>query len=83
MSSPALRLHKVSVAALAFLFALCVSAQTVSDGNQTGFPEFGTFHGSDLDVVALINGNLHIAVPIASFPQRHGQFTCAPSTRIT
>ncbi|HEY6248829.1 MAG TPA: hypothetical protein VI685_02650, partial [Candidatus Angelobacter sp.] len=54
--------------------SICVCGQTVSDGNQTGFPVFGTFHGSDLDTVLLSGGNLHIEIPIASFPQRHGQF---------
>jgi hypothetical protein len=66
-----------SVVVLAIVCTLAATAQNinVNDGNNTGFPVFGTFHGGNFDAVSLNNGNLHIAIPIASFPQRHGQFS--------
>src|SRR6266567_7140718 len=56
---------------------LCYSAAAqitpVSDGNQVGVPPFGTFSGSNFDVVSFQNGNLHISIPIQSVPQRNGK----------
>jgi hypothetical protein len=44
---------------------------TLYDGNQN-LPMFGGFSGSDLDTVALQNGNLHLHIPIGSWKQRGG-----------
>ncbi len=48
------------------------SAQLVYDGNNN-IPPFGSFAGSDFDLVSLQTGNLHIHIPIGSWPQRGGQ----------
>src|SRR6266581_1626365 len=62
-----------------FLFALLfllesiiplrTSAQQLYDGN-TNLPPFGSYHGSDFDIVSVQNGNLHIKIPIITVPQR-------------
>src|SRR5215470_742732 len=70
-----MKLSRVVLHFAIFLLSVRVACgQAVSDWNQNGYPVFGTFHGSDLDMVSLSNGNLHIEIPIASFPQRHGEF---------
>lgn len=48
-------------------------AQVITPGTQTGLPAFGTFHGSDIDVVSLQNQSLHAEIPIVSIPQRGGR----------
>jgi hypothetical protein len=55
---------------LVFAVTACSWAQSVHDGNQTGLPPFGVFHGSNFDLVSLQNGNLHIEIPIVSVGQR-------------
>lgn len=45
------------------------SAQQLYDGNQN-LPPFGSFTGSDFDIISLQNGNLHFKIPILSVPQR-------------
>lgn len=40
------------------------SALTVMNQTNTGFPENGVFHGSDLDSIRVDNGNLHVHIPI-------------------
>src|SRR5712691_3834193 len=78
-----LRVHKLLLGrlGLASLFALVLladpplRAQAVNDGNTTGLPPFGSFHGSDFDLVALQNGNLHIDIPFARVPRRGSSFT--------
>src|SRR5258708_15171980 len=67
-----LRACSVSSFALLLLAGVPLHAQAVNDGNTTGFPPFGSFHGSDFDLVSLQNGNLHIEIPVASTPQRAG-----------
>ena len=69
------RLLSILLASVSAFGQTVSNGQTLSDGNQTGFPVFGTFHGSDLDLVSLSAGNVHIEIPISSFPQRKGQFT--------
>jgi hypothetical protein len=53
------------VASLLMLFSIPLNllAQELYDGNQN-LPPFGSFSGSDFDVVALQNGNLHIKIPL-------------------
>jgi len=50
-------------------------AQQVYEGSQQGLPPFGSFHGSDFDNVSLLNGNLHIQIPVLSVRQRGQTFT--------
>ncbi len=45
------------------------SAQQLYDGNQN-LPPFGSFHGSDFDIVSLQNGSLHLRIPVLTVPQR-------------
>src|SRR5262245_40171941 len=65
-------ISQIFFAALISPFVL--PAQVVTDGNQTGFPPFGSFHGSDLELVALNNGNLHIEIPMSKLPMRGGTY---------
>jgi RHS repeat-associated protein len=44
----------------------------LGDG-QNNLPAFGSFSGSNFDIVSLQNGNLHISIPILSVPQRGGK----------
>lgn len=62
--------HARSLATLLLLLAVPLAAQQVHDGNQKGFPPFGSFHGSNFDVVSLQNGHLQIEIPILSLGQR-------------
>jgi RHS repeat-associated protein len=72
-----MRIASSSLSALV-LSALCAGllfpteAQQVNPGTQSGLPPFGTFHGSNFDQVNLVNGNLHIEIPIVSVKQRGG-----------
>lgn len=45
---------------LTLLLASSAFGQAVNDGNETGFPVFGSFHGSKQENVGLQNGNLHL-----------------------
>lgn len=58
---------------LTWTFPLCSPAQQVTNGNSTGVPPFGSFHGSEFDLVSFQNGNLHITIPIINVPQRAGK----------
>lgn len=55
--------------AAVLVFPFQAFAQQLYDGNQN-LPPFGSFHGSDFDIVSLQNGNLHLRIPILSVPQR-------------
>jgi len=48
------------------------AAQQINPGTDSGLPPFGSFHGSEFDQVNLLNGNLHIEIPIWSIKQRGG-----------
>jgi RHS repeat-associated protein len=45
--------------------------QPLDDFSQT-LPPFGSFSGSDFDIVSLQNGNLHLSIPMINIPQRGG-----------
>jgi hypothetical protein len=45
-------------------------AQSVNNAVNTGLPENGAFHGSDVENVQVNNGNLHIDIPIYSIKGR-------------
>lgn len=64
-------LHLVAFA-LCFLTAAPVLAQT-NPNLEVGLKAFGSYEGSDFDIVNLANGNLTIFYPIYSFPQRGSQ----------
>ena len=49
-----------------------MTAQQLYDGNQN-LPPFGSFSGSDFDVVSLQNGNLHVTIPLLTVKQRGGK----------
>jgi RHS repeat-associated protein len=57
---------------LVLSYAVDSSAQDTSVGNNN-LPPYGSFHGSDFDIVTLDNGNLHISIPIVTVPQRGGK----------
>lgn len=63
---------------LGFLSVLASSsvAQTVNDGNQT-VPPFGSFAGSNFDLISLQNGNVHLHIPLGSWKQRGGKVLTA------
>src|SRR6266550_270684 len=56
--------------ALVIFLAPALRAQELFNGNQTGLPPFGSFHGTDFENVSLANGNLHVEIPIQTVPQR-------------
>jgi len=58
-----------------FTFTLFVAALALAQSSETGLPPFGSFHGSNFDLVSLKNGNLHVEIPLWSLPQR-----AAPNT---
>jgi len=43
-----------------------------ADGDQN-LPPFGSFTGSDFDIVSLQNGNLHISIPLIEVAERGGK----------
>ncbi len=51
-------------------FTLCFATIAFTQSSETGLPPFGSFHGSNFDVVSLENGNLHIEIPIYTVHQR-------------
>lgn len=55
---------------LCLIVATCpLAAQQVYDGNNN-LPPYGSFHGSDFDTVNLVNGNLHMSIPVLTVFQR-------------
>ncbi|MGH9890558.1 MAG: RHS repeat-associated core domain-containing protein [bacterium] len=72
---PRLSLPALLVILLVLLDVGPASAQQVHEGNQTGFPPFGSFHGTSFDNVNLNNRNLHIEIPILRVRQRGRDFT--------
>jgi hypothetical protein len=52
-----------------FVLALPVvlaHAQSVPSQLNTGYPENGLFHGSEIDNVQINNGGLHVAIPVST-----------------
>src|SRR6476469_6458997 len=58
-----------AVCALA-LMAFPFAAAQVPNKLNTGYPENGIFHGSDIDNVQVANFNLHVEIPISSIKGR-------------
>src|SRR5258708_1121587 len=70
--------RNLRISLLSFYFALLSSliarstrAQDVTNQLNTGIPENGIFHGTDIESVQVTNGNLHIAIPIWSTAGRN------------
>jgi RHS repeat-associated protein len=61
------RLKFVAVLVFVLSCRLCATAQYL---DQTGTPSFTTAHPVELGFINLANGNLHLEIPLASFPQR-------------
>jgi len=61
------------VLSLVLLFAVSqvLSAQQTSE-LESGLKPFGSFQGSDIDLVSLSSGNLVLRIPLISYPQRGG-----------
>src|SRR6266849_3717268 len=64
-----MRFLPVAIGMTVLMYCLPTNGQQLYDGNQN-LPPFGSFHGSDFDIVSLQNGNLHIRIPILTVPQR-------------
>jgi len=47
----------------------------VNPGTESGVPAYGRFGGSDFDQINLLNGNLHIDIPILSVKERGRTFS--------
>lgn len=67
--------RRISVAVFSvFVFfwtIVTAQSQTVT-AEEKGLPANSVFHGGDIDLVNLQNGNLHISIPILSAKQRGG-----------
>src|ERR1700729_2860080 len=65
---------RIGIFLIAFLslHVRSTSAQQPLDDFSQNLPPFGSFSGSDFDIVSLQNGNLHISIPIINVPQRGG-----------
>lgn len=62
---PAIAIHVASVAAVSLFLLLASSAQgQIPNQLNTGYPDNGVFHGSDIDNVQINNSGLHIEIPI-------------------
>jgi hypothetical protein len=57
--------NAVAVCVFTIVCALCAGAQIPNQLN-TGYPENGIFHGSDIDNVQINNGGLHVDIPLYS-----------------
>lgn len=54
------------------IFALsCLIQLSHAQQSETGLPAFGSFHGGTFDNVNLLNGNLHLELPIFAIPRRN------------
>src|SRR5215467_11072662 len=41
--------------------------------NENGLVPYGAYHGSEFDLVSVLNGHLELRIPIKDFPQRGGK----------
>lgn len=65
---------RVLIVASVLLFSLAsAAAQQIADVDNN-LPPFGGYSGTQFDLVALQNGNVHITIPILSVEQRRGSF---------
>jgi RHS repeat-associated protein len=56
------------------LVTLCASAYAQDlSGLQQGIQPYGAYHGGDIDLVSMVNGNLSLHIPLISYPQRGGK----------
>jgi RHS repeat-associated protein len=68
-----MKLFRVSlVLAVVCVCGIFLQAQTAPD-LENGFKNYGSYHGSDIDTVNLMNGNLMVHIPMPwTYPQRGG-----------
>ncbi len=62
----------LSVVLLMLSFLGAAGAQT-NPNLETGFHNFGSYQGGEVDVVNLVHGDVHFKIPIMSYPQRGGK----------
>jgi hypothetical protein len=55
---------------LVILAAPAASAQIGNPTTESGMKPYGSYHGGDIDTVALFNGKLDLHIPLVSWPQR-------------
>ncbi len=53
--------------------ALYTSAQELPQDISAGLQAYQSYHGGAIDQVNLSNGNLHLSIPLISYPQRGGK----------
>jgi RHS repeat-associated protein len=69
----------VKNSALSVLLAIMVgtcslgSAQDVPQSISAGLQAYQAYHGGNIDQVNLSNGNVHVSIPLISYPQRGGK----------
>ena len=71
MRSIAVRLVFLPIS-LFFMAAVLAGAQDLA-GVEQGIKPYGSYHGSDIDTVSMVNGSLQVRIPLVSFPQRGGR----------
>jgi hypothetical protein len=67
-------LRIVFLGAIFAVFAISAKAQ-VGPGVESGAPAYGRFSGSDFDQVNLLNGNLHLDIPVSTVKERGRTFS--------
>src|SRR6476469_1249157 len=60
----------IAVLLLVELTAVAAHGQSVPSQLDTGYPENGIFHGSEIDNVQINNGGLHVEIPISTMKGR-------------
>ncbi|HEY3769226.1 MAG TPA: hypothetical protein VGN44_11180, partial [Candidatus Angelobacter sp.] len=66
-------LHKFAVVLAMFLGTVTLMNAQASPDLENGFKNYGSYHGSDVDTVNLMNGNLMVHIPMPwTYPQRGG-----------
>src|SRR3954467_6613923 len=63
-------MRKINLLTAVALFASFAFGQAEPNSSNVGLPANGVFDGTDFDTVQLNNGNLHINIPVFSFPGR-------------
>ncbi len=74
-TAPFLRVRQIlyALALFSLLGPFCQSARAQDPLNQIGAPTFSTTLPVELGSVNVSNGNLHLEIPLGSFPQRGGR----------
>jgi len=64
------RVYRWRTICLLILSLNCFIQLSHAQQPETGLPVYASFHGGGIDNVNLLNGNLHIEIPIITVPQR-------------